>query len=79
MGFFELDGVWKIWVYRFGLFFCCFSILGLILVGINVIKNRGKDILKRKDKPKFNGGIEKFFYLYGFIIPMLMILFSFMG
>ena len=74
MGFFDLDSMWKIWVYRIGLIFNCFSLLGLILIGINANLHWGEDILKRKKKPKFNGKLEKFFYLIGYVIVIITIL-----
>jgi hypothetical protein len=67
MGFFDLDSRWKIWIYRIGLIFNCFSLLGLIFIGTNANLHWGEDILKRKKNPKFNGKIEKFFYLVGWV------------
>jgi len=66
MGFFNLDAKWKIWIYRIGLFFNCLSLLGLILITINANLHWGQDILKRNKNPKFNGVIEKIFYLFGY-------------
>ncbi|MCH8004088.1 MAG: hypothetical protein IH934_05660 [Nanoarchaeota archaeon] len=67
MVFFDLDSKWKIWIYRIGLISNIFSLLGLILIGANAYLHRGGDILKRKKNPKFNGIIEKYFYLIGYV------------
>ncbi len=72
MSFFDLNYTWKIWVYRMGLLFLCLSIGGWILIGVNANLNWGEDILKRKEKPKFNGKLEKFFYLIGYIFTASM-------
>ena len=67
MGFFDLDKWWKIWIYRIGFISNIFSLLGLILIGTNAYLHWGQDILKRKKNPKFNGIIEKYFYLIGYV------------
>jgi len=68
MSLLDLDKWWKIWIYRIGIIFNCFTIIGLILIGINAKLYWGQDILKRKKNPKFNGKIEKIFYFSGYII-----------
>ena len=77
MGFFDLDSKWKIWIYRIGLISNCFSLLGLILIGVNANLNWGEDIIKRKKNPKFNGRLEKFFYLVGYLSSMSLLIMSF--
>lgn len=75
MAFFDLDKTWKIWVYRVGLLYMVLlPILGWILLGINANLNYGEDILKRKEKPKFNGRLEKFFYLFGWLASIMLII-----
>ena len=68
MSFFDLDKRWKIWIYRIGFIFNFLSLLGLILIGTNANLHWGEDIFKRKKNPKFNGKIEKFFYLIGYVV-----------
>jgi len=72
MSFFDLDKWWKILIYRIGFGFNCFSLLGLILIGTNAKLHWGKDILKSKKNPKFNGKIEKFFYLIGYVVVTII-------
>ena len=67
MTFISLDQQWKVWVYRWGLIGSCFSLFGLILLGINANLNYEEDIWKTKKDPKLNGLIEKFFFLCPFI------------
>ena len=76
MSFFDLDKRWKIWIYRIGFIFNFLSLLGLILIGTNANLHWGEDIFKRKKNPKFNGKLEKFFYLVGYL-AIISIMFSF--
>ncbi len=74
MVFFELNKRWKVWIYRLGLFYMCLGLLGLILVAINANYHYGSDIIKRNKNPMFNGRIEKFFYLIGWLVLLLGII-----
>ena len=85
MTFFALNTKFRIWVYRIGLIVSCINLFGLILAGINAKLQYGEDIWKRNKNPKFNGRIEKFFYLYGWffifllIIWFIMLIYDFIG
>ncbi len=75
MAFFDLDKKWKIGVYWVGLFSWIFiPIPGWILLGINANLQWGEDIIKTKENPKFNGRLEKFFYLWGYFVILGMVL-----
>ena len=72
----DLNKKWKVWIYRIGLIGTLFylNIIGLILIGINANLNWGNDILKKKKNPKFNGKLEAFFYIMGYLSIVLLII-----
>src|SRR3989344_9084314 len=65
--FIKLDKNYKIYIYRLGLFGLCLSVIGLILIAINSYVHWRMDILKTKKNPEFNGLLEQFFYLIGWL------------
>src|SRR3989338_10875348 len=74
--FIKLDKHYKVYIYRLGLFGLCLSGIGLILIAINSYAHWRTDILKTKKNPEFNGLLEQFFYLMGwlFLFAIVVIL-----
>src|SRR3989338_1483909 len=74
--FIRLDKHYKVYIYRLGLFGLCLSGIGLILIAINSYAHWRTDILKTKKNPEFNGLLEQFFYLMGwlFLFAIVVIL-----
>ena len=65
--FIKLDKHYKVYIYRLGLFGLCLSGIGLILIAINSYAHWRTDILKTKKNPEFNGLLEQFFYIIGWL------------
>ena len=74
--FIKLDKHYKVYIYRLGLFGLCLSGIGLILIAINSYVHWRMDILKTKKNAEFNGLLEQFFYLMGwlFLFAIVVIL-----
>src|SRR3989338_10896464 len=72
--FIKLDKHYKVYIYRLGLLGLCLSGIGLILIAINSYTHWRMDILKTKKNPEFNGLLEQFFYIIGWINSLFVIL-----
>jgi hypothetical protein len=72
--FFYLNKRWKVWVYRLGFIGIGVGLLPVVLIYSNL--HWGEDLLKKKDK-YVKGFMQKFFYLFGFII-IIGIIFQFL-
>ena len=72
--FIKLNKRYKVYIYRFGLVSMLLSGIGLIFLGINSYLHWREDILKTKKNPEFNGLLEQFFYVIGWISVLLVIL-----
>lgn len=72
--FIKLDKRYKIYIYRFGLINMVISGIGLILLAINSYFHWREDILKTKKNPEFNGLLEQFFYIIGWINSVFILL-----
>ena len=72
--FIKLDKRHKIYIYRFGLITMLISGIGIILLAINSYIHWREDILKLKKNPEFNGLLEQFFYIIGWINSLFIVL-----
>ena len=72
--FIKLNKRYKVYIYRFGLVSMLLSGIGLIFLGINSYLHWREDILKTKKNPEFNGLLEQFFYIIGWINSIFVIL-----
>src|SRR3989344_6156044 len=72
--FIKLDKRYKVYIYRFGLINMLISGIGIILLAINSYVHWRMDILKTKKNPEFNGLLEQFFYIIGWINSLFVIL-----
>ena len=72
--FIKLNKRYKVYIYRFGLISMLLSGIGLIFLGINSYLHWREDILKTKKNPEFNGLLEQFFYVIGWISALFVIL-----
>lgn len=70
----NLDHKWKVYFYRFGIILNFFTLFGIILFVINSNLHWQEDIWKKGKNSKFNGLIEKWFFISPFIIILLVLL-----
>ena len=71
--FIKLDKRYKVYLYRLGLFVLCLTGIGLILIVINSYTHWRMDILKTKKNPEFNGLLEQFFYIMGWLFLFVVV------
>jgi hypothetical protein len=73
MGFFDLDKTYKLVIFRIGFISFCLTGIGiLVFLGFY---SWNKDWFKdNKDNQKLNNGLEKFYYIFGYIISVIIIL-----